>query len=333
MAKERGVGLLKNLDFCPEYREDGGQTQPIEQGRFKYFAAVARRRNGPLLIANLMFLIFLLPAIAIFVLMEAFGGVEEVAYKLIGEARPYLLSGIGFAQGASQVSALDVKMQMLNVYYLIFAAAGFAAFVMSIGLGGMTHLSSKFILDDSFESKTDNYGNKVPKGIKEFFKGVKRTWKESCIVGAILLVLIAGVGNLFVYFVGKFWQNQANAGHWIMVILAGIFAIFALMFLAHFIPQIALANTTTAGKMKNAFIFTLQFALQTFGLVVVISIPFILISTMSLIISVIIIAILLVYGSKWYSLILCNYEQYLFEKIINPVYSAKFSKQPKKKKK
>ena len=332
--KERGVKIVSKLDFCPEYREDGGKTAPVEIGRFKYFREVAKKRNGPMLIANLMFLLFLLPVLAIFILLEVFGGMEKIAYLISGvEEAPYLLSGIGFGVSQVEVTTLDIKLQMLNVYYILFAAIGVSAFVACIGYGGMTHLAAKFIMGDTFISKKDNYGNAVPRAIKEYFKGIKRTWKEMSIVGTILLVIFAGVGNLFVWFVGEFWKNQANAGHWILIILMGLLSIFVLMWVAHLIPEIVIFNTSFKSKLKNSILLSVQFFIPTFGIVVLFGAPIVLASVLNLYISVIILAVLLVFGSKWTSLLLCNYEQYISEKIITPVYLNLGTKKKKNKNK
>ena len=333
MAKESNLKLLKHLEFHGEYREDGGTTSEVQTGRFKYFKEIAKRRNGPLLTANLMFMLTLIPLLAVFVLISAFGGVEQIAYKLknITEA-PYLLSGIGFGISAAESSVLGIKMYMLEVYYIMFAAIGVSLLIMSIGLAGMTPLSMKFIIGDSFISKKDNYGNDVPRAIKEYFKGLKRYWKQMLIVGVFFLVLFGGIANVFVYFIGEYWCGTANAGHWIMVILAAIIALFTFMFLIHLIPIIVLYDMPFGKKMKNAFIFTLQLFMQNLAMLVLFSAPFIIMVLTPIYIKVIIIAILLVYGAKWYTLIMCNFEQYLSEKIIVPVYNSRYSKNTKTKK-
>lgn len=334
MAKERGVGLISKLDFGPEYREDGGQTPPVEMGRFKFFREIARKRNGPLLTANLMFIITLVPIVVVLILLEVFGGVETIAYKMSGiQSAPYLLSDVGFGQAASTSSVVDVKLAILNVYYILFVIIGANAFLVSIGFGGMLHLSAKFIMNDKFISKKDNYGNEVPKSIKEYFKGIKRTWKEMCFAGGLLFVLFAGIGNLFIYFVGLFWQNKANAGHWIMIVFAGLLAVFIIVYLMQYFPTTVIYDMPFGSKMKNSLIFTLQYFLPNFAIAAVFCGVIVLAAVLNIYISVVIVAVLLVYGSKWFSLLLCNYEQYLSEKIIIPVYNAKIGKTVKRQKK
>lgn len=334
-TQKRALGLMERLSFYPEYRRDGGTTQPLEEGvgRFKYFWSVGRRRNSSILIANLMFILFALPLVALIVTVTV-AGVENIAYFFEKMTAPYLMTNVGFGISSSAYTFADVSRYISNVYYIIFAVAGGAVLIMGIGLSGMMPLCMNFILGDAFFSKKDNYGNDVPRAIKEYFWGVKRYWWQFMIVGAMMLVLVAGIGNVFVYFVSAFKLGEAGVGHWFMIIFAGIIALFGLMFLLHLMPIIVLYEMPFKNKMKNALVFTFQMFLQNLLIVAVFSVPFILLALANTIVSAIVLAVLLVYGSKYYCLTMCNYEQYLSEKIIVPVYNAKFNpvKQKKNKK-
>ncbi len=333
--KERGVGLLKYLTFKPEYREDGGQTAALPEGvgRFRHFWQVGQRRNGSIMIANLMFVLFALPLLAIFAVMHALGGPEAIAYSVLGMDPPYLMTNIGFGISEFAFSVFDIQQYIQNVYYVVFAAAGVGAFIMSLGLLGMMPLCMKFIIGDTFVSKKDNYGNDVPKAITEFFRGVKKYWWQYLIVGAFLAVLVAGVGDAFVLFVGNFQMGIANAGHWILMFFAGIVGLFGLMFTMHLMPIIVLYDMPFTEKMKNAAIFTVQMFLQNIFIIAAFSVPFLLIGLTNTIVSSIVVAVVLVFGSKYYCLTMCNYEQYLSEKIITPIYNSAYTKAEKKKKK
>ena len=334
-AQKKALGLMERLSFYPEYRRDGGTTPPLEEGlgRFKYFWSVGRRRNSSILIANLMFILFALPLVALIVTVTV-AGVENIAYYLEKMTAPYLMTNVGFGISDSAYTFADVSRYISNVYYIVFAIAGAAVFIMSIGLSGMIPLCMNFILGDTFFSKKDNYGNDVPRAIKEFFWGVKRYWWQFMIVGAMMLVLVAGIGNVFVYFISSFKLGEAGVGHWFMIIFAGIIALFGLMYLLHLMPTIVLYDMPFKNKMKNSLVFTFQMFVQNLLIVAVFSVPFILLALTNTIVSAIVLAVLLVYGSKYYCLTMCNYEQYLSEKIIVPVYNAKFNpvKQKKNKK-
>ncbi len=334
-AQKKALGLMERLSFYPEYRRDGGTTPPLEEGlgRFKYFWSVGRRRNSSILIANLMFILFALPLVALIVTVTV-AGVENIAYFLEKMTAPYLMTNVGFGISDSAYTFADVSRYISNVYYIVFAIAGVAVLIMSIGLSGMMPLCMNFILGDTFFSKKDNYGNDVPRAIKEFFWGVKRYWWQFMIVGAMMLVLVAGIGNVFVYFISSFKLGEAGVGHWFMIIFAGIIALFGLMYLLHLMPTIVLYDMPFKNKMKNSLVFTFQMFVQNLLIVAVFSVPFILLALTNTIVSAIVLAVLLVYGSKYYCLTMCNYEQYLSEKIIVPVYNAKFNpvKQKKNKK-
>lgn len=333
-SRQRGIGLLEKLAFYPEYRRDGGTTPPLEEGvgRFKYFWAVAKRRNSSIMIANLMFILFALPLLAVVVGTYALGGVENIAYLLNNIKAPYLMTSIGWGVSSSAYTFNDVSGYMAEVYYIIFAAAGVAAFILSIGLSGMMPLCMNFILGDTFIAKKDNYGNAVPRAIKEFFYGVKRYWWQFLIVGAFMMALVAGIGNIFVYFVFSFNMGTAGVGHWFLIIFAAAIALLGLMFLLHLMPIIVLYDMPFKYKMKNAFIFTLQMFVQNLFVIIAFSAPFLVVGLTNMIVSSIVIAVLMVFGSKYYCLTMCNYEQYISEKIIMPIYSAKSSQAKSKKK-
>ncbi|MBO4539139.1 MAG: hypothetical protein J5781_02600 [Clostridia bacterium] len=333
-TQRRGAGLLEKLTFCPEYRRDGGVTQPLEEGvgRFRYFWSVAKRRNGSILLANLMFILFVLPLVAVAVTVRV-GGVENIAYYLQKMSAPYLMTNVGFGISESAYTHADVSRYIANVYYITFACAGVGALIMSIGLSGMMPLCMNFILGDTFLSKKDNYGNDVPRAIKEFFFGIKKYWWQFLIVGAMMLALVAGIGNVFVYFVSSFKLGEAGVGHWFMIIFAGIIALFGLMFLLHLMPIIVLYDMPFKKKMKNAAVFAVQMFVQNFAIIAVFTAPFLVLSLTNTIVSAIVLAVLLVYGSKYYCLTMCNYEQYISEKIIMTIYNAKNNPGKKKNKK
>ncbi len=333
MAKDKqNIGMLKNLAFAAEARADGGVTQPVEGGRFRYFWATFRKNNGLLLLSNLLFLATLLPLLAIFVVMLVFG-VEKLGYIIhkVNEL-PYFLSGVGIGLGSS-ASATAARVDMLDVYSWAFLFAGIAMLFVGIGFAGIMPICVKFIWNDSFVSKRDSYGNEVPKVVKEFFLGIKKYWWQMLIVGAFLGILVAGVGNAFTFFLSRFWQGLAGAGEWILIIFACIVAVFGAIFCIFMLPTVVMYDISFAQKMKNSAILTLQMFLQNFFVLVVVALPFVLIAVTSGFINIILVAVMLVFGAPFYCLMISNYVQYFSEKIITPVYQAQFSKTKKNKKK
>ncbi len=332
MEKEKGkkIGLLKNLAFAPEAREDGKTSEPVE-GRFRYFLATFRRNNGLLMLMNLLFIVTLLPLLALTLVLIIMGA-EELSYRLHGVTElPYFLSFAGMGYGSSS-DVIAAKLDMLDVYSWFFLFAGVAMFFVAIGLAGVMHVCVKFIWQDTFVTKKDNYGNDVPRVVVEFFRGIKKYWWQMLIVGVFLFVLVAGAGNAYVYFVGSIWAGTAGAGEWILVIVTSLAVLFGSVFCMFLLPMIVMYDIGFDKKMRNAAILTLQMPLQNIFLFAITALPFVLIAVVSGFFNVLIVALLLVFGCPFYCLMYANYTQYFAEKIITPVYNAQISRSKKNKK-
>lgn len=326
--EKKGVGLLKYLYFAPEAREDGGVSEPVE-GRFRYFLSTFRAHNSGLMLANLLLLVTFLPLIAIAILPSVYS-VEKISYWLHHVVDlPYFMSSIGMGL-SSAGDLLDARVAMLDVYAWGFLFAGISMLFASVGVSGMMHLCVKFIWKDSFVTKKDSYGNDVPKVIVEFFRGIKKFWWQNLIVGAIMMAIVAGVGNAYVFFLKQFRQGLAGAGEWVMIFAVSIVALFGVMFVLYMLPMIVMYDIPFAKKMRNAAILTVNMFVQNLFLVVAFAVPIVLIAVTGRIIRILIIAVVLVFGSSFYCLMLANYAQYYAEKIITPVYNARASKSKKK---
>ncbi|MBR1747072.1 MAG: hypothetical protein IJ735_02535 [Clostridia bacterium] len=334
MAKEQKkgkLGLLKHLTLAPEAREDGGTSAPVE-GRFRYFWSTFRENNGQLMLVNLLFLVTALPLIAILILPNVVS-VERIYYWLNGvKDVPYYMSGVGF--GLSSASDLTIaRADLLTVYAWGFLFAGIAIAIASIGAAGLTHICVKFVWKDSFITKKDSYGNQVPRVVPEFFRGIKKFWWQFMIVGAILGVLVGGIGNAYVYFLRQFRLGVAGAGEWIMIIALSLVALFGIAFVMIMIPSIVLYDIPFVQKLKNSAIFTIAMALQNFFALIVIAIPVVLLAVTNGFINILILAVLLVFGGPFFGVMFANYGQYFAERIVTPLYVARSGKYKSKQKK
>ena len=333
MAKKtQKVGLLAHMTFDKEARDDGQISPAIEGGRIRYFFALFSKHNGDLLLPSLLFLISAIPLFGSFIFFRLYGP-ERLLYAMLKITKiPYLMTnvGIGISAGADVVS---LKADMLMVYQLLFVAIGIGVFFMSIGLSGMLRLSAKFIWKDSFITKRDTYGNHVPRTVVEFFEGVKKCFPQMLVWGAIAMIFVAGVGNAIVYFVQKLWSQTVGGGDYVLLILACIIGVFSSIFLLYLAPFIVMYDMPFFAKVKNPAILTIQMFVPNIFILAVVAIPLIIVAISGGFINVIFVALLIVFGASFYSLLTTNYVQYYAEKIINPIYSAQVSKKRKKKKK
>ncbi len=322
-GKEKNLGLVKALTFEKEYREDGGNTAEIK-GRFKHFRAVWSKMNSVMMLPNILFLVTLLPVLALYVGLMIFTP-ELLSARLFADGKlQYLMGNIGM--GASQTGdMLVIKLNILtlNKFYYLFVGVGMI--FMSIGMAGMMPIAMKSIIGDSFVTKKDKYGNDVPRGVIEFFKGIKKYWYQMLIVGVMLFVIVAGASNVVMLFIGQLWKGQAGAGEYILLILTCIITLFALMFLLHFVPTIVLYEMPLKDKMKNAAILAVQMFVPNLMILGLIAAPILLFTLTTGIFNILSICLLLVFGCPFYSLVVSNYSQYYSQNLITPVYNAKIN--------
>lgn len=335
MANNNGQGkvqLLGKLTFAPEARGQE-KSRPVIQGRFKYFWETFKANNNYLMTANLLLLLFSIPLLIVLVLPSVLGGMENISYMLAkAPALPYFMTDVGI--GISEGEAIIIgTLGILKAYQLYFLAIACCLPFMSFGLAGIFHIGIKFIWQDGFVSKKDDYGNNVPKMGKEFFIGLKKYWLQFLIVMLVVSILFAGISNTFIYFLQQKLQNQVGAGEWLLVIFATIVGVFSVMTLIFMLPTIVMYDLPFITKLKNSTILVLSMFVPSLFLAIVSVLPFILIGIASGFIKVLLVAVLLVFGGGFYSLMWSNFVQYHADKIITPVYEAQISKGKKKKKK
>jgi hypothetical protein len=303
----------------------------VESGRIKFFFAMLTKHNSDLILPGLFVSRYCVTLFGVYIFLRVYGA-EKLLYDLLKITElPYLMTniGIGISSGADVFS---LKTDMLKVYQLFFVAVGFAMFIMSIGLSGLLRLAAKFIGPTASLPK-DNYGNNVPRTIIEFFEGVKKYCPQMLVWGAIAFILVAGVGNSVIFFISGLWSGTAGAGHYIILILACIIGLLGAMFLMYFAPFIVMYDIPMAAKIKNSAIFTIQMFVPNLFILAVIAAPVIAAALTNGFINVIFVALLVVFGGTFYTLLTGNYVQYYAEKIMTPVYTAQVSKQSKNKKK
>lgn len=336
MAKKdngnNSVGLLRYLTFEREARDDDQFSHPIKTGRIKYFFNTFKQYNGNLMFPNLLFVVTMLPMLAAYVILQIFT-VEKISYYLNGITDlPYLMSSIGIGISSSS-DILSAKLDILNVYQIYFLALAAGFVILSIGLAGLMRISMKFIWGDSFITKKDSYGNNVPRSVIEFFGGIKKYWWQMLLMGIIGFVFIAGVSSGIIYFISNLWAGTAGAGQYILLIICILAGLLGLLFLLYFPSIIVMYDIPFIDKIKNSLILGIQMFVPNLIILIIMTLPILLVSLLSGFLNVLLVALIIVFGGTFYSLLTGTYVQYYAEKIIIPVAYARFNKTGKKKKK
>lgn len=335
MANEKGnnrIALLGRLTFAPEARSEEA-PRPVIEGRFKYFMAVFKKYNGQLMIANLFFLIFCLPLLAVLITPTILGGMENLSYILAKTVDlPFFMSDIGIGLSSGQ-GVLQGRLAILDVYQLFILGIAAAIPFMSPGLAGLLHIAVKLIWQEPFIIKKDSYGNSVPRISVEFWKGVKKYWLPMLIISLFFAAMVAAVGTSFIYFTNSLWSGTAGAGQWILVIAASIIGLFTLMVFIYMLPFVPMYQLPLHIKLKNSLILILSMFIPSLFAAVLSALPFLLIGVTGGIIRIVLIALVIVFGSGFLSLIWANFASYHADKIITPIYEAQRNKSGKGKKK
>lgn len=323
--------LLGKMTFAPEARSED-TPRPVIEGRFKYFFSLFKKNNNYLMIANLFFLIFCLPLLIVLVLPTIFGGMENIHYLLNDLEAPYFMTNIGIGLSSGE-AVMEGRLGILRVNQLYYLAIACVIPFISFGAAGMFHITMKLVWQDSFITKKDTYGNKIPRIVKEFFLGVKKYSLSMLIIFTVFALLFASVSSAIVYFIQNSWQNTAGGGEWMLLIVAILVALISIMLLIFMLPMTPMYNLSLMKKLKNSIILIISMFIPAFFITVITVLPFLLVSISGGFIKIIITAALLVFGGGFYSLMWTNFVQYYADKIITPVYEAQRNKGHKKKKK
>lgn len=326
------TSLLSKMYFAPEARVS--DTKPPEiKGRFRYFGAMWKKNSSYMLLVNLLFLVTALPLMAAIFFPRIVGGMESFAYMLKGvEKIPYFLGDFGFGASVSQTIASG-EMYIQQAYQIFFCMIAAGVIFLSFGFAGMMHVGMKFVWQDTFTTKKDKYGNNVPRAVIEFFRGIKKHWLQMLIVYTVAALVFAGVANAVVYFNMCFIQGTAGAGQWILVFLAAVIGLAGAVYLIFLPPIIVEYDIPFVQKLKNATILTLSMFLPTLFLLAIVALPFIAFGLTSNIVSIIVAAVIIVFGAPLFCFADCIYSQYYADKIVTPVYESQKIKEQRKLKK
>ncbi len=337
-TKERKVSAfkIKLVSALSVASED--RSEPLKGnypgGRFKRYIDILKTYFQPLMIVNLLTLIFCLPIIGILVFFEVYG-VEQFGYlvaKISQIDPPFLLGNFGI--GASSSLATEIaKSYLLNSYRVMIGGIALFLPLAGVGIAGNMYICTKMVWGESLLMKKDKYGNDVPRVIKEFFKGVKEFSGRIALTLLVFGIIFAGCSLMIVEFVNSIWLGISNAGYYIGLILAAIIIVFSGMVMVTYLPfNISYKSQKTAYRIKNSLIISSGFSVSAILSFVFALFPFALLLTGDMVKLVVTIAILS-FGLSHACLVMVNYADYNSENLIQPLYQQEMKAQLRKERK
>ena len=297
-------------------------------GRFKRYFDIMRTYFQPLIITNMLTLLFLLPIVAWAFFFEVFG-YESFGYLIANldpKTPPYLMNniGIGLSDG---LSIMQAKSMLLSSYKVMAAGIAVLSPIAGIGIAGNIYICTKLVWGESFIMKKDKYGNDVPRIVTEFFRGVKEFSGKMVLNVTIISVLVIGSILLVLEFVDSLLLGSTHAGHYIGLILGIIIALFTLMVSVIYLPfSVSYSSSNFKIKIKNSILLALAFPLSTLIIVILAFIPFGLVFTGPML-KILVTVLLLSFGFTHACLTMTNYADYNSENIIQPLYQQQIKTQ------
>lgn len=314
------IKLVRNLSAEAESR-----NEPVKGaypgGRFKRYFDILRTYFQPLIIANMLTLLFMLPIVGWIFFFEIFG-YEAFGYilaKINPKAPPFFMTNIGIGL-SSTMPLMQAKSMLLASYKVMVAGIAVFAPVAALGATGNIYICTKFIWGESLLLKKDKYGNDSPRIATEFFRGIKKHAKKMVPSITIVGFLLCGSILLILEFVDSLWLNTVNAGHYVGMIIGILIALTTLLLAIIYIPfNVIYADTKAKTRLKNAAILTAAFPFSTVIVLLIALAPFALIFAGSMV-RIIATVILLSFGFTHTCLTITNFADYNSENIIQPLY-------------
>ena len=280
--------------------KDKRTVAPVETGgHISYFFRTFTGKLKDMLKFSLLYsAIFALP-----LLFSAFG-LPILLNKLVFTGKSFIGNiGIGFPGVAD-----NLNDALATLYYdyriILFPAMIGSIFIAFIGLSGVFHCARGLMWGETVKTKS-------------FFRGIKKLWKPFMLTGFIVSVLSAGI----IYGIGWHFEllttTGANAGSWIVFILALLVLVFMVSILIVLLPTFACYDFTFGEALSNAFKFFCIMPIPNL-IIALFSCGIIALSIIGDVMAVLIGGLLLVLGFMFYASMWTTYGQYLFDSFIVP---------------
>lgn len=307
-SRAASVSLLAKLDV----QKDERLTKvPIETGRIRHFFNVFKSNYTDLMLANLLFIVFALPAIlVIFMVVPRMISALNINLDFNGDM------GIAFG------GRYEVTEGLLNIYNswqwgFLMLVPCFA--LMGIGMAGLFYCVRNML-----------WGAPVKIRI-HFFRGIKKRWAEFLLAFTYLGFVVWAVGYSIFEYLKSNLNGTANAGHWVFMIFSCLLALLSILYLMMSLPMYVNFRFKFGSNIKNSIILSLTMFVAEIILLIVLAIPFLMM--LSDFTKMIFYVALAMIGISFYTLAISALAQNVFDSTIIPLYEHELKEKEKEAKK
>lgn len=237
--KKKKKGIVHKLMFGNEDKPDFTPEQ-LNMSKWEMFKFIFFSRFGTMVLLNLLTLLFALPAIAVMLLMYLN---SSVASSFI----PYSANiGVGYpvvVNAASLGAISDFTYSLIEYLILVPCIAVFA-----LGVTGNLYVIRKLIW------------NQPTSTFKDFFRGIKKCWLSSLLIG-----LVFGLALLLVVFSLGYFDafDMPVAYKAVTLTIAIILFIFMIIFTSFFMTQNVAFQMRPIALIRNSMLFVFGAFLQS----------------------------------------------------------------------
>lgn len=312
MAKEAGKkkkrqGIVQRMMFGNDNKPDL-TPERMQMSKWAMFKYLFFSRFGTMVLLNVLTALFALPAVAVMVLFY-------LNISVAGGYVPYSSNiGIGYpvvTDALMQGAITTFTYQMMEYLILVPCIAIFA-----LGVSGNLYVMRKLIWDEPTRTA------------KDFFRGIKKCWLPSIVIGFVFGLTLWVVMFSFGYFDAYRLPTSLKA---LSITLSMILLVVMILFTSFFMTQTAAFNMRPMALIRNSILFVVGTNIMSIIFIGIALIPVYLMFIPGILMILVMIYVFI--GFSFTTLVIslyCHfcYEKYLYDKIENKpsnVYSKRES--------
>ncbi|MBE7084891.1 MAG: hypothetical protein E7368_02415 [Clostridiales bacterium] len=296
MAQKK-KGLINRLLEGKERSEEYARST-LPTNRWQLFWDVFKGNFWKIVKANLLTILFMLPMIAVIVIINLMKGAQGEIYPFganVGGGYPFYPAQQGMAESLN-----------FNLNVFLYVGLIITSFIASVGLAGGMYVVRNMVWTEGIFVANDFW-----RGIKLNYKNALQTTLFFIIIFSVCGALISLADLTLATGIDKpVWMMISKVTSYIVIILAGLMSIWMIALGVNYKMSFFLL-------LRNSFLMTVGTFPQTIFFVALASIPFLLLLFGGFF-TVLGVMLMLLFGFSYALLVWLDFAQWLFDKYINP---------------
>lgn len=285
----------------------------VEKGRFKHAWRAFRGNMSQALMANVLFIVFLLPLVFLLIAMPPF------MEKLI-TANMNFSGDLGFGFLGSSNDNIDGAVAIYKLRLILAGCAVPCMTIAGIGGAGAFYCARNLV-----------WGTKI-KAARHFFRGVKKYWWQFMLCFTIIGIEGAGIACSVIGM--QMFNVMSGAAPWwiyFTLVIACIITFVTVVFMMIYLPMIPQYGIKERFKLKNSAILSLVTIISAALMIILLAIPTLL--TITSITKIVFFMLMLMGGFMFYFIAVTEFSTFCSDTFVRQLYEYKIEKEERERKK